>query len=79
MAVPAKLNLNYINECTKSCTSKMLGEGAFGEVFLGTDQELNHQFAVKRTPMQVPTKGALDQIILSFKREILVSCTCHCV
>jgi serine/threonine protein kinase len=73
------LDLRYINECTNSFTSKELGKGAFGEVFLGEDSELDRQFAVKRTPMQVPTKGALKEIILSLKREISVSCICHCV
>jgi serine/threonine protein kinase len=56
----------------------MLGRGAFGEVFLGEDLELGVQFALKRTSMKVLNEGELDQIILSLKREISVSCICHC-
>jgi hypothetical protein len=76
-AEPATLDLKYINKCT-DFSSEILGKGAYGEVFLGTDRELDRQFAVKRTPMQVPTKGALKEIILSLKREISVSCISQC-
>jgi hypothetical protein len=72
-AEPARLSLEYINECTNNFTSKILGEGAFGAVYLGTDRQTGREFAVKRVPLQLPTKAALDQISLSFKREIAVS------
>jgi hypothetical protein len=68
-AEPACLSLKYINECTNNFSSKILGEGAFGVVYFGTDNKLGLQFAVKRVPLQVPTNAALDQITLSFKRE----------
>jgi hypothetical protein len=78
-AKPAELDVKYINEFT-DFSSKKLGEGAFGEVFFGTDPELRLQFAVKRTrTTQVPTEEDLKAIITSFKKEISVSCICQCV
>jgi hypothetical protein len=72
-ADPACLCLKYIEECTNDFKSTKLGEGAFGVVLLGTDVEIGLEFAVKRVPLRLPTESALDQITLSFKKEIAVS------
>jgi hypothetical protein len=72
-ADPIILSLKYLEICTNSFTSKMLGEGAFGKVYLGYDNELKIFFAVKRIMLHIPNQDALDEITLSFKREIAVS------
>jgi hypothetical protein len=72
-ADPVVLSERYIEECTNNFTSKELGSGAFGTVYLGTDPTLGIHFAVKRVPLSVPSQAEWDQITLSFKREIAVS------
>jgi hypothetical protein len=72
-ADPIKLSLKYLEMCTNNFTSKVLGEGAFGKVYLGYDNELRIRFAVKRIALHIPNQDALDQVTLSFKREIAVS------
>jgi hypothetical protein len=72
-AVPVTLSVKYLEMCTDNFTSKLLGEGAFGKVYLGYDKELGMKIAVKRIALQIPNQDALDEITLSFKREIAVS------
>jgi hypothetical protein len=69
---PIVLSLKYLVLCTDNFTSKVLGSGAFGTVYFGCDKELGVQIAVKRIPIQIPDKETLDEITLSFKREIAV-------
>ena len=69
---PFDLSLEYISDCTNNFTSKILGEGAFGSVYFGCDKELGLQFAIKRVPLQVQDDEILNQITISFKREISV-------
>jgi hypothetical protein len=70
---PIILSLKYLEMCTNNFTSKVLGEGAFGKVYLGYDKALGIQFAVKRISLQIPDQKALNEITLSFNREIAVS------
>ena len=72
-ADPVVLSLKYLEMCTDNFTTKVLGEGAFGKVYLGCDKELGIRIAVKRVNLQVPDQDTLDEITLSFKREIAVS------
>jgi hypothetical protein len=72
---PVELSQKYIDECTNSFTSTVLGSGAFGTVYLGTDPVLEIQLAVKRVPLFVPTDARWKEITLSFKKEIAVSST----
>ena len=75
---PIVLSLKYLEFCTDNFTSKVLGEGAFGKVYFGCDKELGLQIAVKRITLQIteqdqiPDQETLDEITLSFKREIAV-------
>jgi hypothetical protein len=73
-ADPVQLSLKYIEECTNTFTSTELGSGAFGTVYLGTDPTLCIKFAVKHVPLAVPNQAEWDQITLSFKKEVAVSC-----
>jgi serine/threonine protein kinase len=63
-------------KCTNNFTSKVLGEGAFGKVYFGWDQTLQLEFAVKQAHFQIPDQDTLDQVMLSFKKEISVSFNC---
>ena len=67
---PVSLSLEYLKKCTDNFTSKVLGEGAFGKVYLGTDKTLGLQFAVKQAHFH---PDALNEIMLSFRKEISVS------
>jgi ankyrin repeat protein len=73
---PTIWTLEYLQQCTNNFTSKVLGEGAFGKVYFGCDKVLGRQFAVKRVPLIVPDEDVLEQITLSFKREISVRTFC---
>jgi ankyrin repeat protein len=73
-AEPTELSLSYIERCTYHYRD-LLGEGAFGEVYLGVDDVLGIQFAVKRIPLVVSNEN-LGKITKSFKREILVCFLC---
>jgi ankyrin repeat protein len=75
MAEPSCWGIKYLEECTGSFTSKVLGEGAFGKVYFGCDKVLGFQFAVKRVPMTVPDPDTLKTIVDSFRREVLVRCS----
>lgn len=72
-ADPIALSLEYLQLCTDNFHSEVLGEGAFGKVYLGVDKDLGIRMAVKRINLQIPDQNALDAITLSFKREIAVS------
>jgi ankyrin repeat protein len=72
IAEPTRWNIKYIEDCTCNFTSKVLGEGAFGKVFVGCDNVLGTKFAVKRVPLTVSDLEALNDIILSFRLEVLV-------
>ena len=74
---PVVLSLKYLEICTDNFTTKVLGEGAFGKIFFGCDKELGIRIAVKRINLQVPDQDTLDEITLSFKREIAVSYICQ--
>jgi hypothetical protein len=72
-ADPIVIGLEYLNFCTNHFTSKMLGEGAFGKVYLGYDHALNNvQLAIKRIRFDVLDENKMNQITLSFRREISV-------
>jgi hypothetical protein len=71
-AEPTIWKLKYLQHCTNDFTSKVLGEGAFGKVYFGCDKVLGQYFAVKRVPLVVPDQDVLEQITLSFKREVSV-------
>lgn len=71
-ADPVVLSLQYLELCTDNFTSKVLGEGAFGKVYFGCDKEIGLQLAVKRISLQIPDQDALNEITMSFKREIAV-------
>jgi hypothetical protein len=72
-ADPTVFSLQYLQDCTNDFTSKVLGEGAFGRVYFGCDKVLGIQMAVKRIPIPLLDQEILDQVTLSFKREISVS------
>ena len=69
---PSLLSIKYLELCTDNFTSKVLGKGAFGKVYFGCDKEIGLQIAVKRITLQIPDQETLDEITLSFKREIAV-------
>ena len=71
-ANPIVLSLKYLELCTENFTSKVLGSGAFGKVFFGCDKELGVQIAVKCSELHITDQATLDEIALSFKREIAV-------
>ena len=72
-ADPTIIGLKYIDFCTNNFTSKSLGEGAFGKVYLGYDHNLNNvQLAVKRIRFDVLDENKMNQITSSFRREISV-------
>jgi serine/threonine protein kinase len=50
-----------------------LGGGAFGAVYKGVEIATPDFFAVKRVPFAITDRETLDEIQLSFKREITVS------
>jgi ankyrin repeat protein len=74
-AEPTCWSIRYLEDCTDKFNSKVLGEGAFGKVYFGCDKVLGFQFAVKRVPLSVADEDALNEIILSFQREISVRYT----
>jgi Ankyrin repeats (many copies) len=69
---PVNLSFNYVEYCTGTFTSKVLGEGAYGIVYYGSDNTLGKQFAFKRIPIIVTDANMLDNILESFKRELSV-------
>ena len=72
-ADPIVIGLKYLDFCTNQFTSKTLGEGAFGKVYLGYDHDLNNvQLAIKRIRFDVVDENKMNQITLSFRREIAV-------
>jgi hypothetical protein len=69
---PIALSTQYINMCTAEFTSKVLGEGAFGKVYLGCDIVLGLQFAIKQIKLQIQDKSEMDIIKTSVQKEIAV-------
>ena len=72
-ADPIIIGVKYLDFCTNQFTSKLLGEGAFGKVYLGYDHDLNNvQLAIKRIRFDVLDENKMNQITISFRREIAV-------
>jgi hypothetical protein len=68
---PVELCIAYVNQCTKYFSQK-LGSGAFGEVYLGNDEQANVQFAVKKVPFDV-SSDEIEKIVLTLQQEMAVS------
>jgi hypothetical protein len=75
-ADPIELSFEYIGHCTNNFSSTVLGEGAFGKVYFGRDHDLGVPLAVKRVRYDVLDQDKMDQITISFKREISVGYFC---
>jgi hypothetical protein len=69
---PTPFSLQYLKMCTDNFTSPVLGQGAFGTVFLGSDKEIGTNIAVKRIPLHIPDKELCTKIISSFSSELAV-------
>ena len=68
-ADPVELSSHYIQQCTTLCE---LGSGAFGQLSLVEDKQLQKRFAVKKIKLSQLDQDAIEGIRRSFQREISV-------
>jgi hypothetical protein len=67
---PACIAMEYVNHCI---TDQVLGRGAFGVVYLGTDTKLPKKFVIKKVKLANGDEEAISDIFQGFHTEISVS------
>ena len=70
---PVQLSQEYVQMCVDHFQPhRRLGEGAFGQVFLGHDPTLQLDMAIKKVPLRILDQKILSKVHLSFRTEIAV-------